>query len=884
MNMFRLSLRYMRRQRKRTVLTAVGIILSVALVSGSGILLTSFLDMKLTQAEKSEGTWHYCVETKTDADRASMLRNNVLVRNAGLCADDTFLQLRGTKERGQSKPSGFSYLQLREYDSAALSMMPYTLTKGRMPRDNGEIALEAGAVPLFGNGVKLGDRVVLPFGKLSAEHGGSGETAERDGADAAAQTFTQTGTKTFTVVGFYNNGIYKWQNGNNAVTLHPEGTHEYKVYVQMKPEVNFPSSIKKAVKDCGLGSDENIHENGIVEWLGKSASTKVRTAVISTFLILAAIILGVMALVIRNSFAMSISERSSQIGLFRCLGASPQQIRGLVLSEALCIWAVAMPVGLLCGIGAMACVIDAVRHIDPEELSYLRLAASAWPFAAAAVLSFAAVLFSARSPVRVAMKVPMIEAVRGNAVYRDGQARKNKKGRFLEKAFGFSGMLAAKNIRRNPKQFHTTLISIVVSVVLFLSIGGFSVAVGNSIETGAHSYGDVDYLFSAQNGAEESEKKLNSFETQIKNLPTVADCQKTPVCIVQVKVPASRVPEKYLSVTRDFRGTDLKGLFADDGKGEKTMPCPMAVVEVSRENYGSLKFSGKAPSYDELLAGKGALLCQTRTFVTGGGRIASADFSDYRAGETLSVFLDSQNGTGGKNWKIQVDGLLSEAPWYLGASSGADGCLVTAQGNVAGLGISKPVSQSSGRNDSGNLTNLAVRYRKGAEQDADARMTKLAEGAESAGVSAFSNYQSNRSEKNSFLIVEIFLVGFTVVIVLISCINIFNTVHANLQTRKRETAMTRAIGMDRKQLYRMLLLECALYGLIGTFWGAVIGLPVQYLLLHTFGHVIMADMRSPLLLVLISFAASVGIGILAGYSSIRKTAHASIVDEIRAQE
>ena len=886
MSMFRLSLRYMKKQKKRTILTAVGIILSVALVSGSGILITSFHDMKLTQAEKSEGTWHYRVTANTDANGASMLRNNVLVQAAGLSTDDTCLQLRKAKSSGQSKPSDFNYLQLKEYDSAALSMMPYTVKTGRMPRNSGEIALESGAASLFPHAVKLGDRIALPFGKTSSS---KGSNASEDDGSGDTDTFTETGTRAFTVVGFYSSGIYSWQTkGNAAVTLDPSGTHQYNIYVQMKPEVDFPSSIKKAVKDCGLSSADNIHENGLVEWMGKSAATKVRDTVAATFLILAAIILSVTALVIRNSFAMSVSEKISQIGMLRCLGASPAQIRSLVLSEALCIWAVALPIGLLCGLGAMAGVITVVRQIVPDDLGYLRLTASAWPFVATAVLSLAAVLLSARSPVRATMKQPMIEAVRGNAIYRGSQARKNKKGRFLRKLFGFPGLLAAKNIRRNPKQFRTTLISVVVSVILFLSVGGFSMAVNASIKQGINTSGGMDYTFSADNRVSKAVGELGSLETKVKSQPTVADVQKTPVYDnVNLNIPAGRIPGKYFSVYKEFKGNDSSQLLSKSDKGEKYLFCSLNVLEVSRENYRNLKFAGKAPSYDELLSSKGGLLCQTRTFVSSGGRIATADFANYKVGETISVLQNyqlkqSENDQAPRakerKLNVRIMGILSEAPWY---ALNADGYLIVAQGNSSLFDTSGLSGASRDQNDQ---TVLEVRYRKGAEQEADAQMGKLAAAAQGEGFRSYSVYQGNRSSRNGFLVMEIFIVGFTVVIILISCVNVFNTIHANFQTRRREIAMTRAVGMDRKQLYQMLLLECSLYGLTGTFWGSIIGLSLQLLLLHAFGHIILADMQSPLLFVLISLAVSVGLGILAGWSSIRKMAKAPLVEEIRSEE
>ncbi len=96
--------------------------------------------------------------------------------------------------------------------------------------------------------------------------------------------------------------------------------------------------------------------------------------------------------------------------------------------------------------------------------------------------------------------------------------------------------------------------------------------------------------------------------------------------------------------------------------------------------------------------------------------------------------------------------------------------------------------------------------------------------------------------------------------------------------------MTRAIGMNQSQLRRMLLLECSLYGIIGTLWGTVIGLPLQFLLLKAFHTIISANMQAPLLMALLALLITSGIGILAGMSSIRRMVKEPIVEEIRAEE
>jgi putative ABC transport system permease protein len=441
-------------------------------------------------------------------------------------------------------------------------------------------------------------------------------------------------------------------------------------------------------------------------------------------------------------------------------------------------------------------------------------------------------------------------------------------------------MLAAKNIRRNPKRFRTTLLSVIVSVVLFVAVGGFSISISASLKNASNVFGGMDYEFTAS-GWSKSMQGLDATEQSVKNLDTVANVQKTAAYDVTLNIPIARVPNKYLSIYKEFTGN-----LATDSSNSKAIVRPLKILEVSRENYNTLQFSGKAPTYDELLAGKGALLCQTETFVSSGGRIASADFSNYKSGETITVTQEyggDSTETGRinaktRNMDIKIVGLLTEKPWY---AYNAEGYLIVAKGNTGVYDTSK----LNGANtlDAKQMF-LEIKYVKGSEEKADAQMKQISVSANNAGDGFHSVYQDTRESRNQYLIMAIFVYGFTAIIILISCINIFNTIHANLLMRKREIAMTRAVGMDQAQFVRMLLLECALYGLIGTIWGSVIGVPLQLLLIKSFGHVILADMQSPLLFVIISLLVSVGIGILAGYSSIRRTLKSSIVEEIRAQE
>lgn len=867
-----LARRYLRVQKRRTVLTAIGVTMSVALIAATGLLLSGFLNMMLTQRKTEDGSWHYLVNEIQTQELADRLKGNALFQKAGIAAKDTALKVGEKDGKDQTIP-------LCEYDAAALSMMPDVMEQGRFPKNSREVMLSTSAKAYFPSAA-LGSTLTLPNGTLDPDSGGGSSDDSDDSAFSAHNTgtFTKKNERTFTVVGFFRKGLYDYENSESAVTLNPTGAHAYSVYAQIKPGLNFPESAKKAVADCGI-KQENLHENGIVEWMGKSASTRIKAAAVTTFLILSAIILAITILVIRNSFTISMAEQISQIGTLRCLGAAPAHIRGLILSEGMCIWSVSAPIGLLAGTGVMALIVRIVRSIDPDEFRFLSFIPSVWPYLLAAALSLAAVLLSAFNPVRTAMRVPMVEAVRGNAVYRDADIRRSRKGRLLGRIFGFSGLLAAKNIRRSPKRFRTTVISVTASAVLLITVGGFALSVGNSVQTALRQSSGMDCALEAPEMDKNTMQAMDEIGQKIRSINGVAAVQQTPLYALDLKIPLHRVPQGYLETYRDFRGNSSEGEPSSGG-----IERQLLTMEVSRENYASLRFQGRAPTYDELKHSGGALLCQTSPLFSSSGRFANAAFADYRSGETFSVVQTVSPTTGKsetKTFQVKIAGILSEFPWF---SQQADGILVFPEGGTACFHTEAVQKAAAAHETADSEVMLAVHYAKGSEKQADQQIQQISLSAFKAGLEFQDNYRSVTGMKNTYRVMMIFIGGFASVIILISCINLFNTVHANLQTRRREIAMTRAVGMDRSQLRRMLLLECSLYGIIGTAWGTVIGLPLQILLLNAFHVVFSANPQAPFLMALLALLLTSGIGVLSGLSSVRRVTKAPIVEEIRAED
>ena len=88
--------------------------------------------------------------------------------------------------------------------------------------------------------------------------------------------------------------------------------------------------------------------------------------------------------------------------------------------------------------------------------------------------------------------------------------------------------------------------------------------------------------------------------------------------------------------------------------------------------------------------------------------------------------------------------------------------------------------------------------------------------------------QSQIQYRNLMTMINVFSYGFIILVSLICVCNVFNTISTNIALRRRDFGMLRSVGMQERQLRRMLLLECSRYGVRALLWGLPIGVGAGY--------------------------------------------------------
>lgn len=870
-----LAFRYLKFNKRRNLLTVLSVVMAVTLFASTGILITSFQNMVKESHIETKGDWHYRIFTPSDSNKkisleeALKLKDNILLEEAGVAAEDNYLKvglIEGKNEKDATS-NDYNFYNLKEYDDTVLSMFPYgnRIVEGRMPENPNELIVSNGSASFWKDNNPLGKEV-------SFEIGTGLEFVDDEYTNFE---FEKLGTRTFKIVGIYERFRFsRVPNISEALTINPSGEHAYSSYVKVKPILNYKNSLNQIMDDLKFSSYAYYESNdGFLRWIGQG-NDNIRFIFLAVFSILCVVILIAMTMVIKNSFALSYSEKITQFGLLSCIGATRKQIERIVFIEGLIIWAIAQPIGLLISIFSMHFVILVVSGIELDMLRNLRLITSYLPIIISMLASLITILISAWLPAKKARSISPVEAVKGNIIFDAENSKVSTLSKIGESIFGFSWALASRNIKRDKGRYRATLISVVVSVALFITVVGLSMGLKYSLQNYSGGY-SADFFFNSSHHSPKTEQSYFDIVGELDSLEEIEFIQSVYPLTYMVNVPKLRIPNNYEETFRKYYSIDTPYItderFAKLGDNLKEID----IIPVSRRNYDTLKFKGNKPDYDYLVGTSGVILCQTETFRKNGS-MSVIEFSSFQKGDTLSIGRIYKEELLNQK-KVKIEGELSETPWY--AKKRSKGYIVVPEENISMyLSATEDIDYSLY-----TTGNVAIKAKESKAEVLSSKLEKIEKSSFGAynGFLLNSPFVKSKTLKDIILVMNIFIYGFITVIVIICCINIFNTIETNLSIRKREIAMLRSVGMTTGQLWKNLFLECYVYGIKGTIYGGIIGLALQYLIISLMNRFLAIDFQDPLIYLFLSFAFSTIIAIFAGIGPISKMLKSNLIDELR---
>ncbi len=523
-----LTLKNLKLNRKRTIVTIVGIILATALLSALVTLVSSF-QYSMIEYQKQKGGDFHVKFSNVKMSELSEFKNNRNIESTFETMGMGFAKLDGCKN--EDKP----YAYVMATDEAGFEKGCFNLIEGRMAKNEDEIVIPR---HLKTNGridIKVGDEITLDIGK---RYDSNTESViwENIAYEHEAETLTDTVTKRYKVVGIMERPGYGMEDysaaGYTFVTYSDElaaidnGT---------KSEVNEADTTltvysrytqkalrnKDAVTADIIGVDEKLFEksnNSSVEMSAEESDRFLKEmenakydiyinrflisyecvfpidgtfkALFTVAAVVALIIILTSVYCIKNSFNISITEKIRQYGMLASVGATRRQIKSSVKTEAAMLGVVGIPVGTMSGILASFILVKVVNALSAGWLNFaLSFHTSLPALILAVILSIATIYFSATGSARRAAKVTPLEAIRNTKEIKIKSA-KLKTPAIIGRIWGIGGVISYKNIKRNNKKYRTTVTSIVICSVTFIVISYFMSMAFSMV---GMSYASTDY-------------------------------------------------------------------------------------------------------------------------------------------------------------------------------------------------------------------------------------------------------------------------------------------------------------------------------------------------------------------------------------------------------
>ena len=851
----KLTLKSLKLNKKRTIVTIIGIILSTALICAVAGMITSVQKTLINYAKSHSGNYHVCFKNIPN-DELKYIKENKNVQNYFLSKNVGYGKLE--KVENEYKP----YIFVMEYDKKGLEQGGVTLLEGRMPENSNEVVIPEHLIKSGKINYTIGEKITLNLGKRQTKDGleltqedalltdESEETESSSKSSSKSKSETEdleeivdTKEHTYTIVGIIERSNYKGIEGFSApgytAISYMDNENDINtanisvLYSNLKDFQKKTEDIKSVIEK-NIGSSVTVSYNSsLIDYEGGVSDTTMASLYSVGAVVIVIIILS-SVFVIRNSFSISVSEKTKQYGMLSSIGATKKQIKKSVLYEGFYIGIIGIPLGILCGMLAVVILLQVVNVLLGDSLNEKCVfSIPILAIIASIVISAITIYLSCILPARRASKISPIEAIRGNDDIKI-KAKKVKTSKITKKLFGIGGVIASKNLKRNKKKYRTTVISLVVSISIFISLSSFLDYGGKIVNV---YYKDLGYDISVYDGTVENYNeitKLDNVEEYSYSYMTEGSVDINKYGSEFGKKRIAKDGEETNSITIILINNDYFKKFIEHLGIQSTNYKDIAILEDDAYEY-----------IDE--------------------KTVFENYYSLKTGDSIEITL-----TNGEKRTIKISKKTDERPMgYKNVYS-----------NGGYLFVSEDFIQDKSDKKSFHVGGLLIKSQNPDELENEINNLKKTNNLYSK---LYINNISKYVEENQkiILLISIFLYGFIAVITLIGVTNIFNTITTNMILRSKEFANLKSVGMTTKEFNRMIRLESILYGLKSLLIGIPLGLIGSYCIYNgiakglDFGYIL--PLKSIIIAIIFVF---IIVGLTMKYS-LNKINKQNIIETIR---
>lgn len=810
----KLSIKNLMLNKKRTISTIIGIILSVALICGVATLSTSMQATLIENAINEYGYYHLKISDVDKKDIETFENNRDIDRVLKIGVE-------GDAVIHNSTSDSITLFRIFSMSEENFKDLKFSLVDGRFPANENEIIINKNIITSAAIDLKIGDTVEFDLGEI-------------DFTEDGEMNIASSKTKSYKIVGIISRPNRSFESYDDPYTIITSefDTKENDVYITLKDPKEYKSSIPEIL---GGKDYEEVRENPenmkypnfeenkeLLRWEQFAFSDSTVTMLYSVVGVVLFVIIFTSVFCIRNSFAIATTEKIKMYGMLASVGATKKQIRRNVIFECMILGVIGIPLGIISGIFAIFVLLKIVNGlIGNYLLAYVEgiiFKVTFSPIIIATVLGVITIYLSAISSARKASKVSPIDNLRGSQEI-SLKAKKLKTPKIISKLFKTGGVLAYKNLKRSKRKYRTTVTSIAVSIFIFITLNAF---ITNAFELSGDYYETYDYNMMVQGFNRDS---------------------VSPDLVNEV-IKLDNIDEYYITYDGNYlEVSDESKVNNEDGVGmmdEENYDEEKQEFYRTGKRYSNLKIVGLndetfkkyakkiGANYDKVK--DKAILCDTYSYYDANAE-KMKELRRYYVQENDSIQGEIHSRLEEQKAEFKIGEITDTKPYGFERYDMPGGFLV--------------LNEEYTKNIEFNVYGILIQSENTDQVQKDVK--------EISYDLFVRNYEAEAREQNGMvMVVNIFLYGFISVITLIGVTNIFNTITSNMELRQKEFAMLKSIGMTKKEFNNMINLETLFYGTKAWIYGTILGLIGTLALYRAFEVKMDGDIYIPVIPIIIS--------------------------------
>lgn len=843
----RLTIKNLRLNKKRTIVTIIGIILSTALMVGIGLLFSSFQDLMIRDTIGYSGKYE-ANYSDVDLDKLNNIKDK----------DFTYFY---------EKPIGFSkiessneykpYMYITSVNKEYFNELK--LVDGSFPKNENEVVISNHVITNGGLNYKVGDIVTFTYGKRNIE--GNDTLANSELVDG--EFLTNEGTHIYKIVGIVDRSNFESYSasGYTVFTLDVNSDKgNVNLYVMFNKNKKIIKQSEELAKELNYNGDINYNST-LLALYGESTYGNVMSSMGGMMIIMLSLVSIGCIIVIYNSFAISVMERKKEFGLLSSIGATKRQLSHTVFFEAVVVGVIGIILGILGAYIGIGCVILIINNLISDMLEYkLHLVTNPLFIIIPVIFMIIVIGVSAFIPSRRASKVSPIEAIRQNDDIKINK-KKIRTSKLVLKLFGIEGEIALKNIKRNKKKYRVTIVSLFISIVLFIS---FSSYMNYTLNTASSVMGEVPYDYQISyfgddpNNDKEALDKINEIvkssdvkeyvSYSVSNLSIIGNYTYSDEYLDFYK---SAYGENGIKALNNLKYQYISIYILDDNsynKYKKLIGLDKDSVILLNKFKGVSYGNNKRVNYNIPVINNGNINIKICNF---DDNDEDVDTTKYCNKNIDNIFVTNKSFDLIEEFSYMDDFKL-----------------------IVNKKLYDSISDSSTHYTQFNIisdnTNNIDKLTKDLDKYSNVNYTNIKEAMKQAN--------------NLILVVKILMYGFISLVTLIGVTSVFNTISTSMALRKREFAVLRSIGLTNRGFNKILFFESLFFGMKSLIFAIPVSIGITVLI-----HYTLADMVSistiiiPWKYIIISIVSVFVIVLLTMMYSTSKIKKHNIIEQIREE-